>query len=173
MEIDARRAAPLVFETVEGIPTKPHVFEQVKSVSPKQARSAAGWVSPNKAASSLKTPSMALASRTSFSKFKSRVGALGPCANEDIHVYACSVMAHVMTYRNTTRVSELIGAMPKSFRRRDLIDWFERYIPLKIAYATGKVTYISKAASDEWKQFVEGFEATWKKAIDTPFWFVQ
>ena len=82
-------------------------------------------------------------------------------------------MLHVMTHRNTTLITQLICAMPKSSRRKSLIDWFERRIPLRIAYATGKVLSFPKEASDEWKQFAKGFDATWKEAIGTPFWFVQ
>jgi len=87
----------------------------------------------------------------------------------DIHVAACSVMAHLAVHRDTTLVKRLNAAMPKSSRRKALIDWFEKFMPVKVNYTTCAVT-MPKADSPEWAEFVEDFEATIETAIATPFW---
>ena len=75
----------------------------------------------------------------------------------DIHVAACSVMQHVCVHRNSTLITNLNNAMPKSSRRKALIDWFEKFTPMAINYASGKVD-MPKADDPKWVEFVADFD---------------
>jgi hypothetical protein len=93
----------------------------------------------------------------------------GAKLDNDIHLAAVSCVALVTRDRNTTRITSLVNAMPKSSRRKALCDWFEATMPVTMDYSNGKAT-IAKADSDDWQEYLSEYRARLTKAIKTPFW---
>lgn len=89
--------------------------------------------------------------------------------DSDIHLAACSVLAHTAAHRNKTLIGNLVDALPKSARRKALIDWFEAFGPYKIGYINAAVV-MPKADTPEWIAYTDDFENTIEKACLTPFW---
>lgn len=94
----------------------------------------------------------------------------GAKLDNDIHLCAVSCIALIARDRNTTRVTNLVNAMPKSSRRKALCDWFESLVPLTISYETGKVSDFAKADSDQWQEFLAEYRARLTRAVKVPFW---
>jgi len=87
----------------------------------------------------------------------------GKKLDDDIHLAACSCLAHVEKHGDATLASklleQLIEAMPRSGRTKALIHWFITYG--KLAYKKDKTFGIDKGKSKKWD--IEG-------AIAMPFW---
>ena len=93
----------------------------------------------------------------------------GKKLDSDIHKAACSILSHLVEHRDSTLVTRLVAAMPKSSRRKALIDWYERLVPMTVNYQTGKAE-LAKEKSNEWREFVAKADEIVKAAIAKPFW---
>lgn len=89
-----------------------------------------------------------------------------------IHTCAMSVVAHVSEHRNTTLISQLIAAMPKSARRKNLINWFEVNSPVQIVEKSngGVVVEIADLTDTLWIDFKAQLDVRLTTAHKTPFW---
>jgi hypothetical protein len=106
---------------------------------------------------------------TAINKALDSISNRGKKLDGDIHKVACSIMAHFAENRDGKVVERLMEVMPKSSRRKALIDWFEAYVPVTISYTNGTVD-MPKAKAKEWQDFIAEFGTTLKTAIATPFW---
>jgi len=106
---------------------------------------------------------------TAINKALDSIAGRGKRLDADIHKAACSVMAHFAKHRDDKVVVRLMEVMPKSSRRKALIDWFEAAVPVEISYNNGTVK-MPKEKSQAWQGFIAEFDATLKASIATPFW---
>jgi hypothetical protein len=98
-----------------------------------------------------------------------RIAKQGRALDKAIHKTACSIVAHMTEHRNKTLVIDLIGAMPMSSRRKALIDWFERGMPIDIDYKSAEVD-MPKKVSEEWQEYLARADETLEAMIASPFW---
>lgn len=89
-----------------------------------------------------------------------------------IHTCAVSIVAHVAEHRNTTLISQLIAAMPKSSRRKNLINWFEANAPVQIVDKPNGAVVIEIADLTDklWVDFKAQLPAHLSAAHNVPFW---
>lgn len=80
----------------------------------------------------------------------------GQSLQQDMHVAACSVLAHVEKHSDIRLISELLTAMPESARKNAMRDWF---------VAFGPVTFDGDSP-----MFVKGGKCDIKAAMAEPFW---
>ena len=59
-----------------------------------------------------------------LAKLVSSIAERGAKLDSDIHLAACSVLAHTAAHRNKTLIGNLVEALPKSARRKALIARF-------------------------------------------------
>lgn len=104
-----------------------------------------------------------------LAKLVSSIAERGIKLDADMHLAACSVLAHTAAHRNKTLIGNLVEALPKSARRKALIDWFERFGPYRIGY-TNCAVVMPKADTPEWVAYMDDFEQIIERACDTPFW---
>lgn len=90
------------------------------------------------------------------------IGTNGKVMDENIHTAACSCLDHFANHGNTSLASRLVGAMPKSGRRKALVYWFTQFGPLSFDEKAGT---FSKAKGKKGNDPVRVDDA-----VKTPFW---
>jgi hypothetical protein len=80
----------------------------------------------------------------------------GQTLQQDMHVAACSVLAHVEKHSDIRLITAMIAACPEMTRKNALKEWFVKFGPVTID-------------GDE-VEFVKGKGCDLKTAMLTPFW---
>jgi len=63
-----------------------------------------------------------------------------------IHDTGMLILAHAMEHGDCTRALSLVKAMPASMRKTMLVAWFEKYSPIRVIEANGKVGMLKDSA---------------------------
>jgi hypothetical protein len=104
-----------------------------------------------------------------IAKRTARLSKVAVFVDTEIHLLACSVLAHVAKHRDTTLVTNLFMAMPKSAKRPALAKWFGAFAPMEVTPNTGAVK-LAKMYSEKWEVFTAEFPRIIEQAKATPFW---
>jgi hypothetical protein len=80
----------------------------------------------------------------------------GQTLQQDIHVAACSVLAHVEKHSDIRLITELLAAVPEMTRKNAMKDWFTAFGPVMFDGDT--------------VEFVKGKPVDMKGAMAEPFW---
>lgn len=80
----------------------------------------------------------------------------GQSLQQDMHVAACSVLAHIEKHSDIRLISDLLTAMPESSRKNAMRDWFVKFGPVMFE------------GNDP--VFVKGKTCDLKAAMATTFW---
>ena len=81
----------------------------------------------------------------------------GQTLQDDMHIAACSVLAHVGKHSDIRLVNDLLAAMPEASRKNAMRDWFAKFGPVtfegdKPAFNRNGKTYLGDAmAKPFWK----------------------
>ena len=72
---------------------------------------------------------------------------------------ACDIIEHVSEHRNTTLITQLVSALPRGAKVRQLADWFTRMLPdgTRVG-ADGKISGFPKADTEVWTDWVSGLD---------------
>jgi hypothetical protein len=76
---------------------------------------------------------------SAINKFLDSIKKRGNTLQRDMHVAACSVLAHVAAHKDIRIVSRLIDSFPDMSRRNAVKAWFEHFGP--VTFESGKVTF--------------------------------
>lgn len=82
----------------------------------------------------------------------------GKAMDNDIHLVACSIVAHIEKHGDITKVEKLVNAMPQASRKSALKDWF--LVMAKVSYDMKNKAFVFDKAKVTMQEDAEA----------TPFW---